>query len=604
MPAKRVSTTSWSSDLQCTIGVGAATGIVLGIVLAALEGGFGTGVGAGRALVLAVYGLTGALLGVGAGVVVWAVSRTGLVRAGTAAVPLGLSLVAAVLTGLFMLRDYTAAGLVDLPGGVATNAIVSVVLWLAIGATGTRIARRREFSVGSAAGRGLLGVTLVLVLVFSVMLQKSRGGVPDADRDIQGPNVLLVVVDAMRPDHLGAYRYYRPTSPRIDELGEGGVVFENAYAHAASVPASLASIFTGAYPCIHGAGNTAALRPSPVTLAERLDEAGYATVAVGTRSLDARSGTGRGFERVETFDPARFRLTLFAAAAGLGWDRPAASLATGHAAGEAVTLAAREWLERLGDRPWFMALHYGDLAAPHLPPPDLFAEYDRQTSRFDASTLYLMTSSLADQPAPLPVKDGEVDRLVDLYDASIRHLDRLIAQLLDRVVEASVMRETVVVLTGGRGEEFMEEGRLYQMNGVAEPVLRVPLIVWATGGLVPTRVGALVRHVDIMPTLCELGGAVPPAGIPGASFAAALGGGPAPRVAESVARSRNRTAITTPEWKIVRTDDTDGFALYDLSADPWAREDVSSRHSDVLDELKRRVQSHDEECRAARNAAR
>ena len=121
------------------------------------------------------------------------------------------------------------------------------------------------------------------------------GGIRAQDK----PNVLLITVDTLRADHLGAYGYSRVETPNIDRLARSGARFERAIAHVPLTLPSHASILTGTLPPTHGVRNNGFRYPDsgPPTLAEILKKAGYRTGAfVGAFPLDSRFGLGRGFE--------------------------------------------------------------------------------------------------------------------------------------------------------------------------------------------------------------------------------------------------------------------------------------------------------------------
>ena len=159
-----------------------------------------------------------------------------------------------------------------------------------------------------------LGLTcLALLPLVSLTLGGTAGAVGSSR-----PNIILVVVDALRPDHLGCYGYGRPTSPYIDSLAAGGVVFETAISHAPWTKVSFPSFLTSLYPFQHGISNWESTLPdSLLTLPEYLKAQGYGTACVVQHAVLApKFNILQGFDRIETLilmrqGARRVRETLF-----------------------------------------------------------------------------------------------------------------------------------------------------------------------------------------------------------------------------------------------------------------------------------------------------
>ncbi len=293
----------------------------------------------------------------------------------------------------------------------------------------------------------------------------------DADR-----NVLLVTIDTLRADALGAYGGRAPT-PVIDGLAAAGVRFDFAHAHAVTTLPSHASLLTGLNPFQHGVHANAGFRlpVSLETLATRLRAHGFATAAfLGGFPLDSRFGLARGFERYddELGPPA---------APGFLTERPA----------EAVVGGARAWIATQRGR-WFTWLHLFDPHAPYRPPP-----------------------SWTGRPA-----DG--------YLAEVAYVDHALGPLLEALGEPSA-RRTLVVLTADHGEALGDHGELTHGVFAYEATLRVPLIVAELGGRAERRSWRPrprrstvrhdpARHIDVVPTILDALGVPIPADLPGRSL--------------------------------------------------------------------------------------
>lgn len=282
------------------------------------------------------------------------------------------------------------------------------------------------------------------------------------------PNLLLITIDAMRADHLGAYGYTRPTSPRLDALARESVVFDRAYANAPSTRLSMPAIATGRWaPTIQWDNSiwwprfTTAQR----TIAEVLHERGYHTGGVFSIPYFRRSDA-RGFERgMDEYDDRW--ITLHSEVGG-----PHES--TGSSARE-VADSAGAFVESNRQRPWFLWAHFFD---PHH---QYVTHEDGVTPRFG-------------------------DREVDRYDAEVHFTDQHIGRVLDRLRASGQWERTVIVVTGDHGEGFGEHAvnthgfHLYGAQTQVPMIVRVP-------GVAAKRTRVPVSHVDIAPTLANLAGA-------------------------------------------------------------------------------------------------
>ncbi|MCP4592048.1 MAG: sulfatase-like hydrolase/transferase, partial [bacterium] len=199
--------------------------------------------------------------------------------------------------------------------------------------------------------------------------EKLRGG-PQI-RFPEPPNVILIVVDTLRRDHVGVYGYPRPTTPFLDELAAQGVVFENAYSQAPQTFNSTVTLLTSRYfpylvrntqfESVPGLDEESQARHAQVpylakmnlTLPEVLGEGGYETLGVFTNPHHhATSGFWQGFEKTEYLTPE--------------------SRAVAYARGPKIHQAFFEWLDqRRTDRPYFAYLHFMDVHAPYRPPHKL-----------------------------------------------------------------------------------------------------------------------------------------------------------------------------------------------------------------------------------------
>jgi len=306
--------------------------------------------------------------------------------------------------------------------------------------------------------------------------------------------VLLVVVDALRADHLHLYGYPRRTSDHIDALGASGWVFGNHIANSAQTVPSTLSLLLSMRPAEHGFlhlgdGHFARNRPrypeSLTFLSEVFQAAGYRTGGfVGNPFLKRENGFAQGFDRfVYSEDP-----------------------------GETLTEAAIGWLSERGrrNRPFFAYVHYFDVHSPYAPP-------GRYRDRFErpADGRYIYRNG----PAP-EVGEADLQTIVALYDGEVAYVDDQIGELLAALERLGDREDTLIAVTSDHGDEFLEHGGLGHGTSVYGELVRVPLVL-AGPGLAATarRIEYLTRHLDLAPTLLALAGLEAPRSFRGRTLA-------------------------------------------------------------------------------------
>jgi arylsulfatase A-like enzyme len=300
----------------------------------------------------------------------------------------------------------------------------------------------------------------------------------------EGMNVVLVVIDTLRADHLGCYGYDRDTSPRIDAVAEESILFERAEAAASWTLASTATILTGLYPFAHGlVWTTHPLSPDAITLPERLQAAGYATYGYSANNIVSRlSGFDQGFDRFVTGK----------------WPH----------AGE-VNAAILPWIEEAasGERPFFLYVHYLDPHDPYDDPAGYYALFGGRPDRGkefngDAELKRL----IAGQPSGL--SNDDVANLVARYDGEIRFVDEKVGELIDFLRSKGLFDRTLVLLTSDHGEQFLEHGWVKHGATLYEEETHVPFLIRVPGEP-KRRIAGRVDGADVTPTILDLLG-VPP----------------------------------------------------------------------------------------------
>jgi arylsulfatase A-like enzyme len=323
------------------------------------------------------------------------------------------------------------------------------------------------------------GPLVVLALALPI---PACGG--DGDAAGERHNLLIVTLDTLRADHLGAYGYPLDTTPVLDGLAERGVLFENVYAPMPQTLPSHATIMTGLDPRQHGAlENSYTLDPRLETLAEMLRARGYATAAyVGALALDRATGIDQGFDVYDQPAPGYMQ----------GLPGPAEREA------DEVTELALAWADdHDSESPFLLWVHYYDPHFEHVaprryqrqvPPPQVRDEVVRPRGKVFGK-----------------VEPKLVDHVWHGYASEVRYTDACLGKLLDGLEERGLLDDTVIAVVGDHGEGLFQHRIRGHGRHVWEELLRVPLLLLHPDGeSAGTRVKGRVVLRDVLPTLLHL----------------------------------------------------------------------------------------------------
>ena len=493
----------------------------------------------------------------------------------------GLATAAVLFLPAFRAVNLNAFGSPGELGALLADAALLVgagLVGLAMAWLSPRLSRPAQPAALALLPAALALVPGALALVLSTLSAPARPSPAPAPDPAAGPrpDVVLVVVDTLRADHLGAWGYPRPTSPHLDDLAARGTVYLDATSPAPWTLPAFASLQTGVEPHRHGAGvnpgerNTQApLGPDLPTLAERLAQAGYRTGAIVTNPyLKASFGLDRGYHHYDDALGLAHMMMLLHPLDQL----PVRAMPdrSYRLAPRMVAAAERFWADTQGG-PRFLMLHLMDPHKPYNPP-----EADQR----DVSG-----------PGPAQGRGSHQDPVEALYDAEIRYLDRSVGPFLERVVAEGGL----VLLTADHGEEFSDHAGAYPGERWPEDVrhghtlyqeqLHVPLFV-VGGGVPAARVDRPVRSLDVVPTILHAAGAQP-VDSDGQPLAEALGQpvpAPLPRRAQAIRYGTEKRAVLMPEGaKLIRGQA--GDELYDLSTDPGEQRDLAAERAGEVQAL-------------------
>ncbi|UCD83237.1 MAG: sulfatase, partial [Deltaproteobacteria bacterium] len=364
------------------------------------------------------------------------------------------------------------------------------------------------------------------------------------------PNIILALVDALRPDHLGCYGYSRETSPNIDRIAREGVIFSNAISQASWTWPSVASLFTSLYPSQHKVTKIFGypLSNSLTTLAEIMRDEGYTTGVISSNLCISEV-----FQFDQGFDYFNKRCSSF----GCGDDA------------ECITNQILTWLEMNYDSSFFIYLHYMD---PHAPfdPPSLF-------------------KGIIDKPNNF----NNINRIISNYNGDIRFVDYHMGKLLSKLRELGMDDNTLFIIIADHGEEIYEHGGIAHGPTLYEEVLRIP-VIFRYPALFPKGkvVEEIIQTIDIAPTILDVAGIQEFKDMEGSSLLPLLSD--KDRSLKSIVfsetgkfRVRGKMTLQSKRWKLISDYSNTKIELYDLHNDPYESHNLISEESElVLDLLK------------------
>lgn len=410
---------------------------------------------------------------------------------------------------------------------------------------------------------------ILLTAAFSGCSQKTNIPPPE--------HIIIITLDAVRPDHLGAYGYSRDISPNIDRLARQGIVFLNAYANAPWTKPSVASLFSSHHPNIHRTVDRNHSLPEQVkTMAEMLKEKGFFT-----GFLNGGNPLIHEFRFDQGFDFYEYRDSLDSA--------------------EVVRSLPSLLSEARGKR-LFAYIHLMDTHLPyhlHDGNRELAARAPRnyRPGEFLREDVWKATASGE-------LTEEEKTHLTALYDEQTRYSDRTVGELTAALEAAGFLERSLLILTSDHGEELWDHNNYEHAHSLYEEVLRVPLIM-VSEHLAPARLKSRVRLVDILPSVMEL---VSPGfkgdGIAGRSVWRYLkkDNGKLPVFAAGTLHGDEKFCLIRDDWKVIlntkdmttnrpligfRAEDT--AELYDLKTDPGERRNLREEKPKVLGEMLREL---------------
>jgi arylsulfatase A-like enzyme len=389
-------------------------------------------------------------------------------------------------------------------------------------------------------------------------------------------NVIIVLVDTLRADHMSLYGYHRETTPFIDHLEAGSVIFERARSQSSCTFPSVNSLMTSRYP---GAftkqekGRLGIPEKYPA-IAEILDSRGFHTVAVSASPIvratpspyNPNGGFGRGFD---TF------------VEGCMWRH-----------GACLSAKVERQLDTLRE-PFFLYLHYMEPHAPYKPPDrysKVFAgEYEGHDFIRDGNPNPIGKMIYADGPS-YEIGDRDIEHLVDLYDDEIRYFDGVLRRLFRMLEARNQVENTLIVLTSDHGEEFLEHGHVKHCRGLWDTVTHVPLMFLLPNGEQRKVIDAAVGNIDIVPTILDyLEIESDGFGFKGSSLRSLIEGAASGRGYAFADAGRYRS-VDDGRFHLILDVSENQFTLFDVRNDPLEQNDLYDPSHPEFDPLSKTLE--------------
>ncbi len=311
-------------------------------------------------------------------------------------------------------------------------------------------------------------------------------------------NVVLIVIDALRFDHLGISGYDRDTSPNIDKIAKESIFFSNAITAIPSTTPSIASMMTGLYPHSHGLRfiHRQKLNPKMTTLAEILQAHGYKTIGYDLDSVG--DGLEKGFDEFSLLQWRVINKIRRMLKKTVKWNYKIEEA-------EELTHFAKRQIKKHKDKKFFLYLHYADMHWPYEPPEPFGELFDPD---YNGDHLFNKLGNGISRGQLIfnnPLPKEEIYHAIAHYDGLIKFVDTQIGHIISYLEDMELKDKTLLVITADHGESLGEHNLHFQHTlCLYEEGIRIPLIIRNPDIKQPKKIETQVQSIDIMPTILNI----------------------------------------------------------------------------------------------------
>ncbi len=477
---------------------------------------------------MALYAVIGCL-----GMVAIGVAAAGLIHIGKYRVK--KSQLTGIFIGLFVLLAVSALLAENIMSGNAFDVVESTVICIlsGVGLGGLSVyildkgIGKEKLITGRIRKAGLILLAIMVPAFITISFigpfsfeNSQEAGAPEASllspEELKGkPNILWIVMDTVRADHLSCYGYHRNTTPNIDRIASEGILFESCIAEAPWTPPSHASMFTGMFPSKHGTDRVHQwLDDDFQTIAEVLRLYGYKTLAYSNNPIASPIlNLGQGFDVFETTNFGRMLAVGVLPDPELA-DFLMVNVAKYHFQGvipmdegaQKTNEVVKRWIAdaHQAETPFLVFINYMEAHIPYSPPKPYVTPYlSEDIDLAEAMSVNQEVIPYLAGQVQMGAKDFEILRA--LYDGEISYLDFRMGQLFDYLSQLKILDNTVLIITSDHGENFGEHQLMDHCLCVYDTLLHVPLIIryppLFEAGL---QVEEQVQLTDIFPTILDI----------------------------------------------------------------------------------------------------
>lgn len=347
------------------------------------------------------------------------------------------------------------------------------LIFLRIEKAGSQLANSEIFKFAKSYGINILAGVVVSIFILINLFSFSQ----KLFNSPSGPNVLLIIADALRPDHLGCYGYNRATSPQIDKFAADSLIFENAWSNSPWTKPTMGTLFTSLYPTEHQAFYwTDDLSDKNLSLPEVFRNKNYATYAIQTNPcITETHNFKQGFKYYE-------EMVLEKA--------------------EIVTAHFNSWVKKHKKKPFFAYLHYMDTHSPYNAPREFSEIFGiKNNTPLNPGEFKTLDIRILNE---IGLSQGDKNQLVSLYDGAIKYFDYNFKKIIDNLEKLGILDNTIIILTSDHGEEFWEHGGFAHGHTLYNELLHIPLIIRYSSHLPAKHIKPHVQLLDLFPTILSM----------------------------------------------------------------------------------------------------
>jgi arylsulfatase A-like enzyme len=383
-------------------------------------------------------------------------------------------------------------------------------------------------------------------------------------------NIIFIIADCLRADHLSCYGYFRKTSPNIDDFARKSILFRQAISQAPTTLLSFSSFLTSQYVSTHGVKTfVRRLSDSMLTLPEILKIYNYKTAAfLGGPLLNPIYFLNQGFDTYDYSDRLDYSFKT-------SFDK------------------ALKWIEEKKEK-FFILIHGNDLHTPYVFP--LTSKYNKNytgklTKLPNTSRLYLSIYKqkiLIEDLLPVVLNKEDMQYTIDRYDEGINHIDELFGIFLRKIKQLNLLDKTIIIFIADHGEGLFDHDYFFHEFNLYDNTIRVPLLIWIPN-YKANVISSQVQLIDLMPTILELVNIPINDEAEGKSLVPLLTNKKSLELDKYILTesSFGGISIRTNRWKLIHSSKI--YEFYDLKNDPNETKNLFSKNSKIAISLLNRV---------------